>query len=452
MLATLRNAFKNPELRKRILYTIGILVVFRLGSCLILPFVDGRLVANATSVLTDSTSVFGMLNLFSGGAFSSATLFALSISPYITAQIIIQLLTVAIPPLERLAKEGETGRKKLNRITKYVAILMAALQGFGYYTILRWQAYTMPDGTVYQGVLIDAATSGWSQYLAAVVIVACLVAGACSVIWLGDRISEKGIGNGVSMLLFAGILAGLPRNIEVLYETFMQGVRAMQNNEEGTLKIFLVPFILLVFAAMIVFIVIMTKGERRIPVQYAKRVVGRKMYGGQSSYIPIKVNMSSVLPIIFASSLLSLPATIIAFTNTQNAFWQGVAKWLSPASWFYGILFFVLIIGFNYFYVAIQYNPVEIANNIKNNNGAIPGIRPGKPTATFIQKVLSKIVFIGAIFLGIIAVFPIIFNSATGVQVALGGTTIIIVVGVALETMQQLESQIMMRHHKGFLE
>ena len=343
---------------------------------------DGRLVANATSVLTDSTSVFGMLNLFSGGAFSSATLFALSISPYITAQIIIQLLTVAIPPLERLAKEGETGRKKLNRITKYVAIVMAAL----------------------------------------------------------------------SMLLFAGILAGFPRNIEVLYETFMQGVNSMRNNEEGTLKIFLVPFILLVFAAMIVFIVIMTNGERRIPVQYAKRVVGRKMYGGQSSYIPIKVNMSSVLPIIFASSLLSLPATIISFTNTQNAFWRGVAQWLSPTSWLYGVLFFVLIIGFNYFYVAIQYNPVEIANNIKNNNGAIPGIRPGKPTAAFIQKVLSKIVFIGAIFLGIIAVFPIFFNAITGVQVALGGTTIIIVVGVALETMQQLESQLMMRHHKGFLE
>ena len=247
----------------------------------------------------------------------------------------------------------------------------------------------------------------------------------------------------------------MPKNLGILYERFMGAIKEMQNpgsNAGNVADIFFIPFILLIFAAMIVFIVIMTDAERRIPVQYAKRVVGRKMYGGQSSYIPIKVNMSSVLPIIFASSLLSLPATIAAFAQPTTSFWQGFLNVMSPQHWFYGILYFLLIIGFNYFYVAIQYNPIEIANNIKNNNGAIPGIRPGKPTSTFISKVLSKIVFIGAIFLGIIAVFPIVFNSVTGVPVALGGTSIIIVVGVALETMQQLESQMMMRHHKGFLE
>lgn len=445
MFSTIRNAFKNPELRKRLLFTIFIIFVFRLGSCLVVPYVDDaalKAAAEAGSVLSDPTNAFGMLNLFSGGAFGNATVFALSISPYITAQIIIQLLTVAIPPLERLAKEGETGRKKLNKITKFVALGMALVQSFGYYSIIRWQV----------NALIPEATSGWYQYFAMATIMLILTAGAGVVIWLGDRISERGVGNGVSMLLFAGILAGMPQNIQILVETFKQGITAMQSNTEGTIKIFQVLFILLVFAAMIVFIVIMTDAERRIPVQYAKRVVGRKMYGGQSSFIPIKVNMSSVLPIIFASSLLTMPATIITMTRTTNPFWVEVSNWLSPQSWLYGALLFVLIIGFNYFYVAIQYNPIEIANNIKNNNGAIPGIRPGKPTSTFISKVLSKIVLIGAIFLGIIAVFPIIFNAITGVQVALGGTTIIIIVGVALETMQQLESQLMMRHHKGFLE
>ncbi len=454
MFSTIRNAFKSPDLRKRLLFTIFILIIFRLGAAIFVPFVDGGVAKSvSSSVLSDTGSVFGMLNLFSGGAFSQATLFALSISPYITAQIIIQLLTVAIPPLERMAKEGETGRKKLNQITKYVALAMAALQGYGYYTIIRYQQFTLSDGTVRTGLLVDSATKGGMQVFAAFVIVVTLVAGASAVVWLGDQITDKGLGNGISMILFAGIMAGFPKNLQILWETFMSGVNAMKNNTDGASKVFLVPVILLVFAAMIVFIVIMTDAERRIPVQYAKRVVGRKMYGGQSSFIPIKVNMSSVLPIIFASSLLNLPATIAAFTNpAADSFWGGFVKVMSPSSWLYGILFFLLIIGFNYFYVAIQYNPIEIANNIKNNNGAIPGIRPGKPTSTFIQKVLTKIVFIGAIFLGIIAVFPIFFNWITGIQVALGGTTIIIVVGVALETMQQLESQMMMRHHKGFLE
>lgn len=432
MFQTIRNAFKNPDLRKKLLYVIFIVIVFRFGSCLLNPFVNASAL---NDLIGDGNNLFGLLNTFSGGAFGNATLFALSISPYITAQIIIQLLTVAIPPLERLAKEGETGRRKLNKITKYVTLGMAALQGYGYYALVRYQT----DG---KG-LNSAYTTGWEQYFVAVVIVLCFTAGAFAVVWLGERITEKGIGNGISIILFAGILAGFPNNINVLWVRFQQ----------GGINYILVPIIILVFAAMVVFIVIMNDSERRIPVQYAKRVVGRKMYGGQSSYLPIKVNMSSVLPIIFASSLLSLPATIAAFAQpAPGSFWAGFLNVMSPQHWFYGILYFLLIIGFNYFYVALQYNPVELANNIKNNNGAIPGIRPGKPTSTFISKVLSKIVFIGAIFLGIIAVFPIIFNSATGIPVALGGTSIIIVVGVALETMQQLESQLMMRHHKGFLE
>lgn len=433
MFQTIRNAFKNPDLRKRLLFTIFILVIFRLGSCILTPFVDAEALV---SLIGDNNNIFGLLNTFSGGAFGNATIFALSISPYITASIIVQLLTVAIPAWERMAKEGETGRKKLNKITKWITVGMAVLQAYGYYTLVRYQS----NG---QGLASEYTSGGFMEYFVMAVIVITLTAGAMAVTWMGDQISEKGIGNGISMILFAGILAGMPQNLDILFQRFMQ----------GGANYILVPLILLVFVAMIVFIVIMTDGERRIPVQYAKRVVGRKMYGGQSSYLPIKVNMSSVLPIIFAQSLLMIPGTIMTFAvPAPGSFWAGVQAWLSPSHWFYGILYFILIIAFNYFYVAIQYNPIELANNIKNNNGAIPGIRPGKPTSTYISKVLSKIVFIGALFLGVIALFPIIFNSATGIPVALGGTSIIIVVGVALETMQQLESQLMMRHHKGFLE
>lgn len=429
MLQTLRDSFKNPELRKKLVYTIVILVLFRLGSAVVAPFVDASALQ---AVVGDSDSLFGLLNTFSGGAFGNATIFALSISPYITAQIIIQLLTVAIPALERMAKEGETGRKKLNRITKYTTVGMSLLQAFGYYTILRTN----------NGIASEY-TTGWQMYFVASVIILTLTAGASVVVWMGDRITENGIGNGISIILFAGIIAGFPRQAQILVEKFMQ----------GGINYILVPIILLIFAAMIVFIIIMSEAERRISVQYAKRVVGRKMYGGQSSFVPIKVNMSGVMPIIFASSLLALPGTIMTFAQpTPGGFWDGFRNVMSPNHWFYGLLYLVLIIAFNYFYVAIQYNPIEISNNIKNNNGAIPGIRPGKPTSTFIGKIISKITFIGGIFLGIIAVFPIIFNYTTKIPVALQGTTIIIVVGVALETMRQLESMLMMRHHKGFLE
>ena len=428
MFTTIRNAFHNPDLRKRILYTLMILVIFRFGSAILVPFVSG----SGLQSLVGENSFFGLLNMFSGGAFANATIFALSISPYITAQIVIQLLTVAIPPLERMAKEGETGRKKLDRITRFTMIGMCLLQSFGYYTLL-----------LSQGSIASAYTTGATKWFVMIVIMFTFTAGACAVTWMGDRITEKGIGNGISMILFAGILAGLPSSVEVLIEKL----------SEGGINYVLVPLILLIFAAMIVFIIIMTDAERRIQISYAKRVVGRKMYGGQNSYLPIKVNMSGVMPIIFASSLLSTPSLIGGFTNpTAGSFWYNVLSWLSPSHWFYGILYFILIIGFNYFYVTMQYNPIEIANNIKNNNGAIPGIRPGKPTSTYISKLIGKIAMIGALFLGVIAVFPIVFNAIFKIPVALGGTSIIIVVGVALETMKQIESQLIMRHHKGFLE
>lgn len=384
------------------------------------------------AVIGDGNNFFGFLNTFSGGAFGKGTVFALSIQPYITASIVVQLLTIAIPPLERLSKEGESGRKKINKITKIVTLGMALMQAFGYYLTLRAN----------NGIPVDYL-SGWEQYFVGTVIILTFTAGAGVVVWMGDQITEKGIGNGISMILFAGILAGMPAQAEILINSFM----------DGGMNYFLVPLILLVFGGMVVFIVIMTEGERRIPVQYAKRVVGRKTYGGQSSFIPIKVSMSGVMPVIFAMSLLGIPATIAAFSApTPGGFWDGFLKIMSPQSMFYGVIYFLLIIAFNYFYVAIQYNPIEIANNIKGNNGAIPGIRPGKPTSTFIGKVIGKITFIGALFLGVIAVFPIMFNSITEINVALGGTSIIIVVGVALETMRQLESQLTMRHHKGFLE
>lgn len=429
MLQTLRNSFKNPELRQRILFTVFIIVVFRFGSQLLAPFVDPEAMK---SVIGDGQNFFGFLNSFSGGAFGQATVFALSIQPYITASIVVQLLTIAIPALERLAKEGETGRKKINRITKYVTLGMSLVQSYAYYLILRGN-----------GGLKEIYRTGWNQYFVGVIVVLTFAAGTAIVVWLGDQISEKGIGNGISIILFAGIIAGLPSSFDILLQRF----------QDGGANYILVPFILLIFAAMIVFIIIMTEGERRISVQYAKRMVGRKMYGGQSSFIPIKVSMSGVMPVIFASSILSLPGMIMEFAKpTPGGFWDSLKNILSPNSIFYGILYFILIIGFNYFYVAVQYNPIEIANNIKNNNGTIPGIRPGKPTSTFISKVISKITFVGAIALGIIAVFPIIFGATTNIPVALGGTSIIIVVGVALETMRQLESQLMMRHHKGFLE
>ncbi len=428
MFEVFRNAWKVAELRRKILYTLLIIVIFRLGSAIFVPFLDSNIISE---MLGDGT-LLTYLDTMTGGALSQGTLFAMSITPYINASIIIQLLTVAIPALERLSKEGDEGRKKLNKITKLTTLGLALFQATAFYFALR-------------GYGAVAYRDGFEGVLSAIAIIACFVAGACLIVWLGDQINEKGIGNGISMILFAGIVARGPSEVYDL-------ILSMKDNMKNAI---LVPVILLIFVLMIGLVVLMTNAERRIPVQYAKRVVGRKMYGGQSTHIPVKVAMAGVMPIIFAMSVMSLPQTICYFCGidgTGVGFWHDFVRLFSQGSWLYAILYFVLIIAFNYFYIAIQYNPVEIANNLKKNNGAIPGIRPGRPTSDFIQNSLSKISLIGAIFLAFIAIFPIIFQTLTKINVSLGGTTMLIVVGVALETVRQLESQMMMRHHKGFLE
>lgn len=427
MFDVFRNAWKQTDLRKKILYTLLIIVVFRIGSHIPVPFLDPSVLGQMTE---GATNFLSYLNTMTGGGFEDATIFAMSITPYINSSIIIQLLTVAIPALERMSKEGEEGQKKIMKITRYTTVALGLLQAVAYYFLVRRYG-----AVVY--------TSGFEAVYAMIVIVATFTAGTALIMWLGERINERGIGNGISIILFAGIISRGPSALNKLIGWWNLG---------ETRYYVLVPIVLLIFLAMVVFIIAMTNAERRIPVQYAKRVVGRKMYGGQSSHIPVKVNMSGVLPVIFASSLMSIPGTIADFIGAESGFWYHLSRIFSYNSWFYAILYFVLIIAFNYFYVAISYNPIEIANNIRQNNGAIPGIRPGKPTADFIQRVIHRITLVGAIFLGIIAIFPIIFSQVTSMNISLGGTSILIIVGVALETMRTLESQMTMRHHKGFLE
>ncbi|MCL2087267.1 MAG: preprotein translocase subunit SecY [Oscillospiraceae bacterium] len=430
MVEVFKNAWTIKELRSKILFTLFIIVVFRFGSNLLVPFLDPSKIQE----LIQEGTLMQLMDTLTGGALGGGAIFAMSITPFINASIIMQLLTVAIPALERLSKEGDEGRKKINRITKLGTIGIAIFQATAFYISLR------NVGAVHY-------TEGFDGILTMVSIIGCLVAGAMLVVWLGDQISEKGIGNGISIVLFAGIVSSMPRDINGLIR---------QVDAQNQQNYFLVPLILVIYVLMIALVVLMQNSERRIPVQYAKRVVGRKMYGGQSSHIPIKVAMAGVMPIIFAMSIMSLPQTILSFfqiDGQNDSFWDGFVRVFSQNSWVYGVLYFFLIIGFNFFYIAMQYNPIEIANNLKKNNGAIPGIRPGKPTSDFIQNSLSKITLIGAIFLGFIAVFPIIFTNVTAIQgLSLGGTTLLIVVGVILETVRQLESQMMMRHHKGFLE
>lgn len=436
MFEVFRNAWKLPDLRKKILYTLFIIVIFRLGSAIFVPFLDSAAIASVLGMNSSDGNLFSYWDAMTGGSLSNGTLFAMSITPYINASIIVQLLAVAIKPLERLSKEGDEGRRKLNRINKYVALGLALFQAIAFYITLR-------NGGVVK------YTDGFSGALAAVTIVVCFVSGASLIVWLGDQISDKGIGNGISMILFAGIVSRIPNDIYGLIKTIGTDVKSS----------ILVPIILLIYVGMITLVVLMTNAERRIPIQYAKRVVGRKMYGGQSTYLPIKVAMTGVMPIIFAMSIMSLPSTICYFfgikgdyTSGHN-FWEGFVRLFSTSSVLYAILYFLLIIAFNYFYVAITYNPIQIANDLKKNNGAIPGYRPGQPTADFINNSLSKVTLIGALFLGFVAIFPIIFQNLSGIQgLSLGGTTVLIVVGVALETVRSLESQMMMRHHKGFLE
>ncbi|MCQ2407976.1 MAG: preprotein translocase subunit SecY [Oscillospiraceae bacterium] len=444
MFKTLRTAWGIPEIRKKILFTLFIIVIFRLGSVIVVPFLDTNAVTQWMDANAKNTGNFlEYLNILSGGALAKASMFSLGVTPFINASIIIQLLTYALPPLERLQQEGEDGRKKLNTITSVVALGLSIFMSVAYYLTLKNM----------DGVNAVKYTEGGQGWFAMFVIIASFMAGSSLVIWLGNRINENGIGNGVSIILFAGIVARIPVDVGTLFGL------VMDNPNEYFLK---VVIYLLIFVAMVVGIVFMNESERRIPVQYAKRVVGRKQYGGQSTHIPIKVCMSGVMPIIFAMSFMSLPSMLTMFWKPVQAITEDTTLWqkfyfyftnfFRTRSYGYAVLYFILIILFNYFYVAIQYNPVEMANNLRQSNGGIPGIRPGKPTSEYIQRVLSKIGLVGAVFLGIVAVFPIIFLNLTKLDVSsMGGTSILIVVSVAIETVRTLESQLMMRHHKGFL-
>ena len=419
------------DLRKKLLYTGMILLLFRIGAAIPVPFLEPE---TLKTYITEGGNWLGYIDLLSGGAFGNSTLFALGISPYITASIVIQLLAVAIPSLEQLAKEGEEGRKVLNRYTRYATVILGGVQSVAYYFLLR-----NSNALLY--------TEGASGIFSAVVIVISFLAGAMLVMWMGEQIDNKGIGNGISMILFAGIVS----RASSLVSTMVTEIYLAIN---GIMKYwFIVPFTIVLFLAAVVFIVIMTNAERRIPVQYAQRVVGRKMYGGQSTHIPIKVNMSGVMPVIFASSILSIPTTIAGFVDVDpDGIMGSILSVLRYDGIVYAVLYFFLIMAFNYFYISIQYNPMEIANNLRKNNGTIPGIRPGKPTADFIAKVVSKVTVVGGVFLAVIAIGPILLSRLMGVNISLGGTSIIIVVGVALDTVRQLESQMMMRHYKGFLD
>jgi preprotein translocase subunit SecY len=434
---TIRNAWNIPDLRKKILFTLFIIIVFRFGSVIPVPFLDVNALKTLMARVGDNGTALGYLDMLSGGAFSQATLFAMSVTPYINSSIIMQLLTVAIPPLERMAKEGEEGRKKLGTLTRYVTVLLGLIQGGAYYFFLKNEGITLFN-------------SGWSLVFSAIVIIMVFTAGTALMMWLGEQINQKGIGNGISILLFAGIVARLPVTFGRLGK-YIELANSDATGANSKYYIF-VPLFVIIFLLVIWVIVFMNDAERRIPVQYAKRVVGRKMYGGQSSHIPIKIGMSGVMPIIFAASILSIPSTVITFANPQG-FWKTFWDSLSSTGWLYCTIYFILIILFSYFYVTIQYNPIEMANNLRQSNGTIPGIRPGKPTTDFISKVLSKITLVGALFLAVIALLPIIYGQSTGMaNMSIGGTSIIILVGVALETVKQMESQMMMRHYKGFLD
>ncbi|MBR0352528.1 MAG: preprotein translocase subunit SecY [Oscillospiraceae bacterium] len=430
MLQTLRNAWKIEELRKKIIFTLVIILLYRIGSAIPVPFINTE---QLTAFFTyRSNTVLGLLNVLSGSALSQATIFALSIQPYINASIIIQLLCIAIPALERMSKdEGEEGKKKIAAITRYSTVGIGLLQGFAYYMLIR-------NNNLLQA---DAATNIW----AAIVIILTFTSGSALIMWLGEQVTEHGIGNGISIILFASIISRLPTSIISTIRNIGTG--------EGDLRWWTAVLMYIGAILMVVLIVFVNDAERRIPVQYAKRVVGRKMYGGQSTHLPMKVNMSGVMPVIFAQSIASIPATIAAFTGKEDSW---ILRVFDTSSITYAVIYFLLIIFFAYFYSTIQFNPVEVANNLKKNGGYIPGFRPGKPTSEFIQKVLNKITLFGAIYLGIIAVTPILIShfspSSKLTGLSLGGTSIIIVVGVALETIRALEAQMLMRNYKGFLD
>ncbi|MBE6937542.1 MAG: preprotein translocase subunit SecY [Ruminococcaceae bacterium] len=442
MFKTLVNAWKVADLRKKILFTVAILVIYRFGNAVPIPFIN----AEALSQLfmdNGENVLYGYLNLLTGGSFTSCTVFALSITPYITASIIVQLLTMAIPALERMIKEGgEEGRKKQAKIMRYAAVALGLIEGFVYYlTLYR-------NNIIAEGVFV-AEGGTFDTILVGAIIVMTFAAGTAVVMWLGELINDHGIGNGISMILFAGIVSRLPVSIGSIWNFIAGG------NKLNVGNLIIAVVLLLVSVVLVGFVVWVTNAERRITVQYAKRVVGRKIYGGQSSYIPMKVNMTGVMPIIFASSIVSIPAMIAGFFNApaEGSFWDVFLDIVNAPSPVYIVLYFLLIIAFSFFYAYAQFNPIEIANNMKQNGGFIPGLRPGRPSAAYISRVLKNVTVLGAVFLGLVAVLPIIVSafSAELSNMALGGTTLLIVVGVALETVNQLETQLVMRHYKGFL-
>ncbi len=419
----MRNAWKTEDIRRKILFTLFVILIYRLGNAVPVPYVNIDALGNYFDTMQNT--IFGMLNVMSGGAFANATIFALSIQPYINASIIIQLLGIAFPKLGNLSKEGgEEGKKKIAAITRYTTVGIGLLQGFAYYMMIKGYGFLTTDGQ-----------SLW----AAIVIILTFTSGSALIMWLGEQITEFGIGNGISIILFASIVSRFPTDV----------YNMISSAAKGTTPVWVTALMLLGALAMIVLIVIINDSERRLPVQYAKRVVGRKMYGGQSTHLPMKVNMSGVLPIIFAQTIATIPATIAGFTGHSDS------AWASTTSIPYAIAYFLLIIFFAYFYSTIQFDPIEVSNNLKKNGGYIPGFRPGKPTSDFIRRVLNKITLFGAIYLSIIAVVPILiahFSKQAALSgVSLGGTSIIIVVGVALETVRALEAQMLMRNYKGFL-
>ena len=450
MFQTIVNAWKIADLRKKIIYTCLIVLIFRIGSAIPVPFTD---IGEAGIISDPNAGTFmNYLTMMTGNAFNYGTIFAMSITPYINSSIIMQLLAVAIPALERLQKEGEEGRKKIATITRFVTIGLGLLQSTAYFFYLRSNGNLVKaaDGTNF---------TGFYAVFEAVVIIACFTAGTALIMWLGERINEKGIGNGISIILFAGIVSRIPTLMAQLY-----GPKTGYIKNGGAYYV-LTPVVGIILILMIAFIVWMDNAERRIPIQYAKRVVGRKMYGGQNTHMPIKVNMSGVMPVIFASSILSLPPTIQMFINVEEGSgWEKFFNLFTSDHWAYAIIYFVFIIAFAYFYSSIQYNPIEMSKNIRENGGSIPGIRPGEPTARYIGKIINRITLLGALLLSVVALFPIVFSQVStfalqkanpnspGLNVSLGGTSIIILVGVALETVKQLESQMMMRHYKGFLD
>lgn len=452
MFKTFANAWKIPELRKKILFTALIVLIFRIGSAIPVPFTN--ILVEGGNLIQDGGTFLNYLIMMTGDAFNYGTLFALSITPYINSSIIMQLLCVAIPPLERMAKE-EDGQKKIASITRYVTVILGIIQSVAYYFYIRSAGYLSTDAN-------GAAYTGFWAVFQAVVIILCFTAGTALIMWLGEQINDKGIGNGISIILFAGIVSRIPALIAQLYSP-------TSGYWQYSLAHKIISIIVgVVLILMVAFIVWMDNAERRVPVQYAKRVVGRKMYGGQSTHIPIKVNMSGVMPVIFAGSILSIPPTIQMFIPStklaDSSFWTGFFNVFSSDHWAYGIIYFVMIIAFAYFYSSIQYNPIEMAQNIAKNGGMIPGIRTGRPTSDYIARIISRITLLGALLLSVVAIFPILFSQITtlilvngmglqsGMNISLGGTSIIILVGVALETVKQLESQMMMRHYKGFLD